>query len=784
MKILKAFTCLPLVIIFTIISTEAVAQQKRQPVSKAPQKAPANLVTPTFDTLIAADSYKVYGEVRGVGQLIRSSSMKELLEPIMKLAGPPKEFKTLMKWLEANANEVMTSRMLVAGWPTAKDLPEVLVAIEFATAEDAARFEPKLNGFLPKVLPTSKPATSSSSKASGEDDKEKDKETGPPEPNYYTKQVGALILIAPKPLVLNKLRPRGSKLLTEDANFQVVRNRFNAETIFLFINVKGIEKEEENRRKQSDEEEMKKLAAEAANPPATPASSEGTSEQSNGEEPEEQPKEPSPPESAAPQVTNAAILAEQKQPPPPDPVSTALTILASSFFSGQSKWPEGIGVGVGLENDSLDVRALMVSAPGEKHDAMPFFPRLIPGAAFVPESPSILPGDTELFVTMSLDLQQIYASMSKPDQSPEPGRIHVQTIRETERESPFATLENQLKIKIKDDLLPLLGSEIVLSLPVKELDAGPPSGTATPKPNPDNENAASLESIKSPSPVLAISLRDREGMRALLPKIVEAVGFKGASALAQTERKEDTEIVSYANAFSYAFIGNFLVLSGDVATTRHVVDSYLKHETLSADMKFKNYTRWQPRQLQGQVYVSPALMESYKTWADQPTSLISDQTREFLMGLSVIAQPITYTLSNEGLGTLHEVHIPKNLVIMALAGISSEANPPPIIANERSAISALYMIAGAEQQFRSEKGAGSYGTLDQLVAEGLISKESLEQHGYKLELTAGGAKFEVSAVPIEYGRTGRLSYFTDESNVVRAGDHGGGPATSGDRPLQ
>jgi hypothetical protein len=783
MKILKGFTCLPLVIIFTIISPGAVAQQKRKPASKAPQKTPANLVTPTFDTLIAANSYKIYGEVRGVGQLIRSSSMKELLEPIMKLAGPPKEFKTLMKWLEANANEVMTSRMLVAGWPTAEDLPEVLVAIEFATAEDAAKFEPKLNGFLPKVLPTTAPVTSSSSKASGEADKEKDKETGPPEPNYYTKQVGALILIARKPLVLNKLRPRGSKLLTEDANFQVARNRFNAETIFLFINVKGIEKAEEDRRKQS-EEEMKKLAAEAANQPATPASSEEAREQSNGEEPEEQPKEPSLPESAEPQATNATILGEQKQPPPPDPVSTALTMLTGSFFSGQSKWPEGIGVGVGLENDSLDVRALMVSAPGEKSDAVPFFPRIIPGAALVPESPSILPGDTELFVTMSLDLQQIYASMTKPDQSPEPGRIQMQTIRETERESPFAALENQLKIKIKDDLLPLLDSEIVLSLPVKELTVGPPSGTSTPKPNPDNENAASLETLKSPSPVLAISLRDREGMRALLPKIVEAVGFKGASALAQTERKEDTEIVSYANAFSYAFVGNFLLFSGDVATTRHVVDSYLKHETLSADMKFKNYTRWQPRQLQGQVYVSPALMESYKTWADQPTSLFSDQTREFLMGLSVIAQPITYTLSNEGLGTLHEVHIPKNLVVMALAGISSEANPPPIVANERSTISALYMIAGAEQQFRSEKGAGSYGTLDQLVAEGLISKESLEEHGYKLELTAAGAKFEVSAVPIEYGRTGRLSYFTDESKVVRAGDHGGGPATGGDRPLQ
>jgi hypothetical protein len=72
-------------------------------------------------------------------------------------------------------------------------------------------------------------------------------------------------------------------------------------------------------------------------------------------------------------------------------------------------------------------------------------------------------------------------------------------------------------------------------------------------------------------------LRDKEGVKALIPRLVDSMGFKGASALAQTERRGETELVSYGNVLSYAFIENFLVISVDTATTKHVVDSYLKH---------------------------------------------------------------------------------------------------------------------------------------------------------------------------------------------------------------
>ena len=64
-------------------------------------------------------------------------------------------------------------------------------------------------------------------------------------------------------------------------------------------------------------------------------------------------------------------------------------------------------------------------------------------------------------------------------------------------------------------------------------------------------------------PVIALSLKDREAVKRLIPKMFESMGLKGASTLAHTEKRGDTEIISYANMFAYAFIGDFLIFSPD-----------------------------------------------------------------------------------------------------------------------------------------------------------------------------------------------------------------------------
>lgn len=768
------FTTRPTVaalLLLTTLTITTAAQQKRQPPARSQtQTKPAP--APTFDTLIPSESYLIYGEIRGVGQLIKSNTFNEALEPILKLAAPPKEFKTIVKWLNAHSDEVMTSRLLVAAWPMSQEVPEVFIAIEFASAEEAAKFAAPLNQVLPLVLPPV-------SEPSPEDQGEKAKAlASPPKPGYHLQQTGSLILLTPRPAPLKQFNPH-AKPLAEDVNFRAARNRFNSEPIFVFIDLKLMERQEEERRKR-DEEAQRQQAAQV--------------KEKNTEAEEEAKKAE---DAAHFEVTETVVNSEQpaegdpppeapKEPAPNAALSEAVMLAASALFNVESDWPDGVGVGVSFEGDSFDVRALLVNAPGEKSDAilsvpfaMPIMPLLIPGPAIVPESPNIVPADTELFLTFSLDLPQIYSLASKPRPMFFVGSMKTDNNNEKAFETPLAPLEKELKINLKDDLLPLLGSEIAVRLPVTGLDLfGVSRARASDSKTNDNESAVRT------APVVLISLKDKEGMRALMPKLVESIGFKGASALARTERREDTELISYVNLFAYAFIGNFLVVSSDPAATRYVVDSYLKHETLATNSNFRAYTRWQPRPSQGQAYISPALMESYRSWLEQPSTRLNDQTRAFLTRMAAVAQPIAYSLSNEGFGPLHELHLPKNLVLMAIAGISGETNPTLVQRNEGSAIGLMYAIASAEHQYKKDKGAGSYATLEQLTATDMVSKEMIENSGYKFEVTLTGDKFEVSAVPKEYGKTGVMSYFMDQSMILHLADRNGAAASKSDPPIQ
>jgi hypothetical protein len=64
-----------------------------------------------------------------------------------------------------------------------------------------------------------------------------------------------------------------------------------------------------------------------------------------------------------------------------------------------------------------------------------------------------------------------------------------------------------------------------------------------------------------------------------------------------------------------------------------------------------------------------------------------------------------------------------------------------------------------------------------------LTTDYFEKYGYSVELTASELGFELTAVPLEYGKSGKLSYFIDQSHILRAGDHGGGAATVADEPV-
>jgi type II secretory pathway pseudopilin PulG len=107
-------------------------------------------------------------------------------------------------------------------------------------------------------------------------------------------------------------------------------------------------------------------------------------------------------------------------------------------------------------------------------------------------------------------------------------------------------------------------------------------------------------------------------------------------------------------------------------------------------------------------------------------------------------------------------------------------------ANEGSAMHSLRMISQAEMTHQST--VAKYGTLQELAASGLINPDlgSGTKNGYTFTVTLDSENpeaFEVTGVPVEYGKTGTRSFYIDETLVMRAADNFGGPSTKMDEPL-
>jgi len=117
---------------------------------------------PTFETLLSTDSYKLYGEVRNIGQLMSNGGGWATSSIHYQAGRSPKEFNSIIKFLKTNAEALTSSRLLFATWPARTGVPDAFVAIEFPTAEDAAKFAPKLETFLPvsSAMPVATPEES------------------------------------------------------------------------------------------------------------------------------------------------------------------------------------------------------------------------------------------------------------------------------------------------------------------------------------------------------------------------------------------------------------------------------------------------------------------------------------------------------------------------------------------------------------------------------------------------------------------------------------------------
>ena len=82
------------------------------------------------------------------------------------------------------------------------------------------------------------------------------------------------------------------------------------------------------------------------------------------------------------------------------------------------------------------------------------------------------------------------------------------------------------------------------------------------------------------------------------------------------------------------------------------------------------------------------------------------------------------------------------------------------------------------QVFYSQNHNGLFGNMAELIAAGAVPKdiEGAESTGYRFQIfrSADAKSWYATAEPVQYGRTGRLSFYLDASGV-RSGDEGGKP---------
>lgn len=111
--------------------------------------------------------------------------------------------------------------------------------------------------------------------------------------------------------------------------------------------------------------------------------------------------------------------------------------------------------------------------------------------------------------------------------------------------------------------------------------------------------------------------------------------------------------------------------------------------------------------------------------------------------------------------------------------------------NEAGAIRTLFTLLSAEATYQATVGSGDFGTIEQLGKEKLIDFVLADGHrfGYlfraRLEKFSSKfpASFKIVAVPRTYGRTGRRSFYLDESGVIRYLDKKGAEANPEDNML-
>ncbi|HUC55221.1 MAG TPA: hypothetical protein VMR90_14310 [Candidatus Cybelea sp.] len=142
------------------------------------------------------------------------------------------------------------------------------------------------------------------------------------------------------------------------------------------------------------------------------------------------------------------------------------------------------------------------------------------------------------------------------------------------------------------------------------------------------------------------------------------------------------------------------------------------------------------------------------------------------------------------------------LLLLDLPALEVEWDAEQIEATEQSAIESLHKVASAVEAYRNKylrlpeslanlgqplHGAANgeaAGLLDSDLANGMKNGYNLRYAILGASTLGAPAKYELSATPAQYGRTGRRSFFRDSNGVVHAADRHGAVGSETDPKVE
>jgi hypothetical protein len=764
----------------------------------------------TLEELVGADTYGAYVELRRLGTLAQANELKTAVAG-MKLMGETetKPVTDLIEFVTENYEPLAETRAVMLFMAARPRVPEALLALEFLTPQDAAAFEPKYRQFVGAQLNAYKSAKESAEHHPSERGRGRKPEAKrAAAPDYTIRRVGRLIISSEGALSLKRLRGEESApALADSARFQSARTRFASDSLFVYVDtgvtIQGVTRLSQTEgatdgatlgtvtTKETTRTEVSVIAPETSTmgvgsgPPTPEPTPEETPDPEGGDEGEGE-------EGADSRAMVSTI--EVVKPSEEQMAVAGMGNVMRSLWGGMPRIPGAFALGVRLDGGALALRLAVENSPDGRINVIPFFPNFVAGPPVTAEAAEVAPADADIFFTTSLDWEQLYTSTlgtaalgplgssysvagGMIGNAGGPSADDADSPKPPTPDEAVAVIEKLFGFKFKEDLIPSLGNEIAFSMPLDANDLGlMPGRRRSRKKEEEKESEAGI--------VVIVTLNDAEKVQKILPRVLVALGITPfGDRASQTERREGFDIHS-SGGLAYTFINRFLVMGADVKAVRHVVDSYAARRTLAATDGYRDSTGWQAPQKLVQAFVSDALMRSTVEETKRRSGASTDPlVRTLLAQLEAPPEAASFETTNEGDAVIHELRVPVSMLQTYTLALMVGARDAPVLSGEMMANFALYEIQDAEETFKDEKKKGRYGTLEELIAEKILERGFAEHLGYQIELNASGEKFDVMATPKEYGKSGRLSFFLDETGMMRAADHKGKAAGASDPPV-